>query len=118
MTRRRRIAVMATVAVLPMVAAGIILPHPEVWEHLFADRDHPRAVIVAYRFAITTPRADPVPLNGITYTFLVQSVSPDLVEVVFLPRSFVRRVPNRQAEEIQVFMRKPGMTVTAWSFGE
>jgi hypothetical protein len=109
---------MAMIAVLAIVAVVIILPHPEVWEHLFADRDHPRAVLVAYRFALTIPRPAGVPLNGLTYTFLVRSISPDLVEVVFLPRNFVRRLWNQEAEQIQVFVRKPTMAVTEWYFGE
>ena len=118
MTRKRWIVAMAVIVVIAVVTAVVILPQPETWEHVFADRDHPRAVLAAYRFALTIPRPSGVPLNGITYTFLVRSVSRDSIEVVFLPRSFVRRVWSQEAEEIQVFMRKPAMAVTEWYFGE
>jgi len=119
MIRRRWVVTAATVLLLVLLSLpAIVFPHPEVWEHFRADRDYPRAAFSAYRAALGIHRPSGVPLNGLTYTFLIRRGPPREIEVVFLPRNIVRHVFPRQGEEIHLFLRRPSMVLVRWHFGE
>jgi hypothetical protein len=119
MSRRRWVLAVAATVLLLVILPAILFPHPEVWEHLWSDSDHARAVLVAYRVAIGTNRPSGVPLNGLTYTFAFQRVSRDDLDVVFLPRMGLQRhVFKVAAEEIHVVLRTPSMDLVRWHFAE
>jgi hypothetical protein len=116
MTHLQWLAAVAASVLIVVILTAIILPHPEVWERMLYDPDYPRAALTAYRIALGTDRPSGVPLNAITYTFLIASRYPNDIEVVFVARWEVRRLlPGEPAESIQVVLRRPDMRLVSWT---
>ncbi|MBV9496129.1 MAG: hypothetical protein JOZ54_17915 [Acidobacteria bacterium] len=115
MTRRgRRIVRLAALAVFLGIALAVLFPHPSVWSQPFEDAAYPAAVWNAWWFARGLERPSGTWLNGVTYTFLVESAGKDEIRVVFLGRELLK--PATKPEEIHVFVSRSSGRVERWMF--